>query len=252
VINGGAAFVGILVKTVVAFPPTSLGADTAVWGPFSGALDPITWKVTIKRVGDHKFQYTFEGQSKVDPSGGFVTVLAGTHTAAVDDHGDPIEGFGDGSFTLDWNARHKLPLANPDEVGTATYQYARLPGATGTIHAQFRQVKDRNAGGKLIDVDYAYEHRLGGSGTMEFSYDAAAQLGMAGGCATVRSRWEPTGAGLADAKLTSSGLAGPATASECWSATFTSTFFDRSWIPLLDYGAEATDCVYASAEFSKL
>jgi hypothetical protein len=252
VMNGGAAFVGLLVKTVVAFPPTTISGDTAVWGPFSGsAIEPIIWKVTVSRIGDHQFQYQFDGQSKLTPGSPFVTVLAGKHTAALDDQGDPIEGFGTGSFTLDWNQRQKLPLANPDEVGTANYSYARLPGATATIAAKFLQVKDRD-NGKLVDVDYAYAHHQGGSGTMDFSYDAAAQLGMADGRASVRSRWERTGAGRADAKLTSSALPAPATASECWSAIFGSTFFKRSWIPALDYGTEATDCVYTSAEFSQL
>src|SRR6185369_17043642 len=59
-LNGGAAFVGLLVKTVVSFPPTELGADKAVWGPFSDTLDPVTWKVTVTRVGDHKFSYQFD------------------------------------------------------------------------------------------------------------------------------------------------------------------------------------------------
>jgi hypothetical protein len=250
VLNGGAAFVGVLVKTVVSFPPTAIAGDVAVWGPFSGALDPISWKVTVTRVGDHKFQYVFEGQSKINP-GPFVTVLAGTHTAALDDQGDPIEGFGSGSFTLDWDQRQKLPAANPNEVGTATYNYARLPGADGTIDAKFHQIKDKD-NGKLVDVDYAYVHHAGGSGSMDFSYDAAAQLGMADGRATVRSRWQPNGAGRADAKLTSSTLGTPATASECWNNTFRSTAFARSWAPLLDYGTQATDCVYPTAEFSGL
>jgi hypothetical protein len=250
VINGGAVFVGGLVKTVIAFPPTTLAADEAVWGPFSGALDPITWRLTVKRVGDHKFQYQFDGQSKLNP-GPFITVLAGTHTAALDDQGDPIEGFGDGSFTLDWDARQMLPLANPNEVGKANYSYSRLPGQTATISAQFRRVKDKDKG-TLVDVDYVYSHHEGGSGTLDFAYDAAAQLGMADGRATVHSRWQANGAGRADAKLTSTSLPGPATASECWNTTFTSVFFAHSWAPALDYGVEATDCVYTGAEFSSL
>jgi len=251
IINGGAAFVGLLVRTVIAHPPTTISADQAVWGPFGGqGLDPIIWKVTVTRVGDHKYQYTFEGQSRINP-GPFVTVLAGTHTAALDDQGDPVEGFGSGSFTLDWDARQKLPLANPDEVGTATYSYARMPGETATLSAQFRQVKDKDKN-KLVDVDYAYTHHLGGSGTMDFSYDAAAQLGMADGKASVRSRWQPNGAGRSDAKLTSSSLPGPATASECWNGVFASQYFARSWAPILNYGTEATDCVYPTAEFSSL
>jgi hypothetical protein len=249
-INGGAAFVGLLVKTVIAFPPTTLSADEAVWGPFSGALDPVTWKLTVKRVGDHKFQYQFDGQSKLNP-GPFITVLAGTHTAAVDDQGDPIEGFGTGSFSLDWGNRQLLPAAKPDEVGKANYSYSRLPGQTATISAQFRKVKDRDKG-TLVDLDYEYTHHAGGSGSMDFAYDAAAQLNMADGRATVHSRWQANGAGRADAKLTSSALPTAATASECWNTTFSSLYFAHSWAPLLDYGVEATDCVYVGAEFSKL
>jgi hypothetical protein len=251
VMNGGALFVGALVKGVLQFPPTTLTADTAVWGPFAGQ-EKINWKVTIKRIGgDHKYEYKFEGQSQLDPAAGFVTVLSGTHTAAVDDLGDPIEGFGAGTFTLDWNARRKLPEPKADEVGTATYNYSRLPGATATVNASFKQIMDKEKN-KLVDVEYAYIHHLGGSGTMDFSYDAAAQLGMPDGRASVRSRWQANGAGRADATLSSSTLPMPATASECWNARFDSMYFKRSWAPLLDYGNEATDCVYTSAEFSKL
>jgi len=144
-----------------------------------------------------------------------------------------------------------LPLANPNEVGKANYSYSRIPGQTATISAQFRKVKDKDKG-TLVDLDYEYTHHEGGSGSMDFAYDAAAQLGMADGRATVHSRWQANGAGRADAKVTSSALPGGATASECWNTTFTSLYFAHSWQPALDYGVEATDCVYVGAEFSKL
>lgn len=251
VINGGALFVGALVRSVLHFPPTSLSADTAIWGPFPNADEKIIWKITIKKVGDNKFQYQFEGQSMLDPASPFQTVLAGTHNAAVDDQGDPIEGYGAGSFTLDWNARQKLPMPKTDEVGSVTYNYSRLPGATANVDASFKQVLDKDTK-KLIDVDYLYTHHLGGSGTLEFSYDVAAQMGMPDGHATVKSRWQPNGAGRADATLTSSTLMTPGTLSECWNGQANSTFMKRSWAPIFDYGTEATDCVYTSAEYSKL
>jgi hypothetical protein len=250
VINGGAFFVGALVKTIISLPPTSLKDDVAVWGPGSGALEANNWKLTVTRIADHQFQWALEGQSKLAPASPFVTVLAGTHTSAVDDKDDPLVGFGSGSFTIDWNARQKLPLPG-DDVGSATYSYARLPGATATVEAQFKQIKDRDHGGKLIDVDYKYEAHAGGSGAMDFAVDAAAQLGMADGHATVHSRWQATGAGRADATLSSSTLPGGATASECWNTSFQSMFFAHSWAPALDYGTEATDCVFTPAEYSK-
>jgi hypothetical protein len=238
------------VRTVVAFPPTSLSGDTAVWGPFSGDLDPIMWKVTVDRVGEHKFQYRFEGQPKANPAAPFVTVLAGTHTAALDGSGVPMEGFGVGSFTLDWDARATLPLPNPDEAGKAHYVYSRLPGDTTTVDAQFMQVRDKDTR-KLVDVDYGYTRAAVGGGTMDFTYTAAAQLGMPAGRWAVRSRWVAGGAGRSDARAREA-TADPVTVSECWNQSFLSTYFKVSAVAFIGYGDEASDCAFPTAEFSKL
>ena len=77
-VNGAGALVLGLVKFVVSHPPTTVTADSAVWGPWpGGALDPLVYKVTVKRVGDHKYDYTFDGRASRWPTS-FVTFLSGT------------------------------------------------------------------------------------------------------------------------------------------------------------------------------
>ncbi len=38
--------------------------DTATWGPYSDALDPVTWRFRITRVADAQYDYVLEGRPK--------------------------------------------------------------------------------------------------------------------------------------------------------------------------------------------
>ena len=249
VINGGALLVGGLVRTVIRFSPTSLSKDTAVWGPFTGDLEPVTWKLTVTRLAAHQFTWRFDGQPRGSATAPFVTVLSGTHTSAADAGGALLEGFGTGSFTLDWDARATLPMPKATEMGKAEYTYVHLPGAVTTVNARFRQVLDEPSG-KRVDVDYAYTHEPNGGGTMDFVNISAAQLGMPGGRWSAHSRWLTTGAGRTDARVAVDTLAGTLTINECWDTTFSSTFVARSWEPNAGYGTEASDCAFSPAEYS--
>lgn len=251
VVNGGAFAVGVLVKLVIAHPPTTLTADSAVWGPWTEALSPNTWKVTVTRVGDHKYQYKFEGKDKNQPDSAYVTILSGTHNASVDDSGRPIEGFGHGEFLLDWDAAQNLP-EHDNNVGKASYIYERMSlNDTIKINAQFRQVRDGKTG-NLVDSDYAFTRLPGTGGTMDFTHVESGTPTMPGGKWAVRSRWQSDGAGRADVKATGGNIVN-ATASECWNQSFASSYRRASWaIPQVIYGNEATDCVFTSAEYSGL
>jgi hypothetical protein len=255
VVNGGGALVLALVKAVVAHPPTSLGANSAVWGPWKGgALDPLSYKVTVTKVADHQFTYVFGARPKADDNAAFTTILSGNHTAAVDGAGDPVEGFGKGSFTLDWDARATLPAPDKD-VGKATYVYSRMsPTATVEVDAQFRQVKDDQRPGVRVDLDYLYRATPGAGGSMEFVHERPANLLDTGGRWAVKSRWSEAGAGRSDIKASGGALPAGTTvmASECWNTGFASAFLSASWAPAGGYGDEATDCVWRPADYSKL
>ncbi len=251
VVNGGAFFVGVLVREVVRHPPTTLTDTQATWGPWTEPLDPIAWKVTINKVGEHQFQYKFDGKPKNGPDSGFVTILAGAHTAAIDGSGQAIEGFGHGSFTLDWDARATLPLPNPKEVGTANYTYARMGGnETTEINAQFKQVLDDETK-QRVDVDYHFAQQPGADGMMDFVHSAPAGKDKPAGKWAVKSRWKNSGAGRSDIKAANADMPAAFNASECWNEGFASTFLQASWAPGFGYGSEATDCAFPAASYSK-
>ena len=49
-VNGGTAWVLNLIEEVTKHTPTSIEGDVAVWGPYTDALSPNTFKVTVTRV----------------------------------------------------------------------------------------------------------------------------------------------------------------------------------------------------------
>jgi hypothetical protein len=247
-VNAGAVAVGTLVKIITDNPATTMGKDSATWGPWQGPLDPVEWKVTITRVAPHQYQYAFEGRDKHDQTAAYVTVLSGTHSPGLDAKGDEMEGFGSGSFVLDWDARATLP--GPDgNVGTATYTYDHVgPAAVVNITAQFHQVKDNDHPGKLVDVSYAFVQNPGQDGSMDFQYSVPANATSAGGLAKVKSRWLWSGAGRSDASVTATDSALTYTVSECWDENYLSIYKS---VPLSssatdNYGNQ-TDCAFPTA-----
>ncbi len=251
-LNGVALAVGTLVRLVTDYPATSVTADSAVWGPWQGPLDPIEWMVTITRVAPHQYQYKFEGRDKHDAAA-FVTVLSGMHSPGLDVQGLEMEGFGTGSFTLDWNARATLP-APDNNVGTANYIYDHMgPATVVNIAAKFRQIKDDKQPGKLVDTDYAFVQNPGAEGSMDFIYNVPADATSAGGLAKVRSRWQWSGAGRSDVAVTATTTTLTYTLSECWDINYTSVYKS---VPLStsatdNYGSESI-CAFVPAEYSNL
>jgi hypothetical protein len=253
VVNGGALAVGVLVRLVTDYPATKVTVDTAVWGPWQGPLDPVEWMITITRVAPHQYQYKFEGRDKHDQTAAFVTVLSGVHTAAVDARGLEMEGFGAGSFTLDWNARATLP--GPDSnVGTANYTYEHMgPDQVVNISAKFRQVKDDEHPGKLIDADYAFVQNPGAQGSMDFVFRIPASGNSVAALAKVHSRWQWSGSGRSDVTATTLDNAQTYTLSECWDERYASTHksVPLSSNPADNYGSEAS-CAFPTVEYSSL
>jgi hypothetical protein len=253
VVNAGALAVGALVRLITDYPPTSVAADMAVWGPWQGPLDPIEWKVTVTRTAPHQYQYKFEGRDKHAQTAPFVTVLSGHHAPGLDAQGLELEGFGSGDFLLDWDARATLPGADRN-VGTAAYTYDHTgPGAVVHIAAQFKRVKDDNQPSKLVDVNYEFVQNPGADGSMDFAYDVPASLASAGGLAKVKSRWLWNGAGRSDASMVPTNLNLTYTVSECWDTSYLSVYKSTPLSTSADdnWGSES-DCAFKTALFSTL
>jgi hypothetical protein len=253
IFNGGAVMVGVLVKGVLSFPPTSIGANEAVWGPWTDALSPITWRVTVSRTGPNMYAYKFDGRDKLNESAPFITVLSGNHSPVLDANGHAIDGLGSGNFTLDNDARNMLPMPTTD-VGQAHYTYDHT-SATVVIDAQFVNVKDDNLPGQRVNLVYSYRATPGQGGTMQFVHSAPPSMAQTTGATwKVKSRWMETGQGRSDVIGEGGDVAAGTQLklSECWDQSFASTYQRIDGLPAFGWGVEATDCVFTSPEYSNL
>ncbi|PTL82557.1 hypothetical protein [Vitiosangium sp. GDMCC 1.1324] len=259
VVNGGTLAVLGLVDAVTKYPPTSVTNDTAVWGPHTEALARNTWKLTVKKTGDHTYSYALSAKAKDAADSAFVDIVTGTHTASLDAAGEPMKGFGQGEFKLDWDKAATLP-EHDNNVGSFSVKYSRLDDkSTATVDASFRQIKDDKDSSKRVDADYRYAATPGQGGQFDYKlnqdwYKPEGSSSAAPETLTIKSRWQETGAGRSDVKLAGGDLGTEeATASECWNASFASVYLRASYtFPQVRYGTENTDCAFTPAVYSSL
>ena len=145
VVNTATVAVLGLVKAVTDYPPTSVEADTAVWGPFTDPLSANTYRLTVVKQAPHVFAWKLDGKGKTADDSAFVTILSGVHTRALDDMGHVMPGFGSGNFVIDWDAADTLPQHDAN-VGQMAFTYSRQsPTATVTnnvdLHQHLRQLR---------------------------------------------------------------------------------------------------------------
>lgn len=192
-------------------------------------------------------RYSLEGKAKTAPDTAYVTLLSGTHVAATDSHGQPMKGFGNGSFLIDWDKAQTLP-EHGDDVGTALVSYSCMSStAQVTVDVKFTQVLDAVTR-ERIDATYGYVSTPGAGRFRFSSYQAP---GASVQRFSIESRWQNSGAGRADVIVTGGGLSQPATANECWDRAFRSQYRHTSYDQAHDYGSE-TVCVFTPAEYSPL
>jgi hypothetical protein len=266
IINGAVGAVLDLVKTVINYPATSVEGEVAVWGPHTDPLSANTWRLTVTRVAPHQFSWQFDGKGKTADDSAFVTILSGTHTQALDAAGHAMEGFGSGTFTLDWDAADTLPQHDTN-VGQAAFTYSRLdPAATTTVGVTFTNIVDNcdpvatdcKTHGQIYDALYAYSATPGNGGDLQFG--ATEDIDQVPGSLlketlSLHSRWQETGAGRSDIQLAGGDYGTTVnTSSECWDSNFASTYSITSYDPsdpAVDWGAESS-CAFAPAAFVSL
>ena len=142
-----------------------------MWGPYHDALSLNTWRLTVTRVQPHVFHWVFEGKDKSLGDDAFLTVISGTHTAAVDAMDDPIEGFGNGDFTIDWNKAAMLPAARRQRRRGGVHLLAPHDRrATVTIDVDFTGIQDETTK-EIFDAKYRYTSTPGQGGTLRYAED---------------------------------------------------------------------------------
>jgi len=216
--NGGSAWVLVLVHSIVQFPVTTVEGNKYTWGPWSDALDPAEYKLDVLEVGDGTYEYQLSGRSRTDKNAQFEVV--------IDGKADPRKGDlkGNGEFLLDFDAGRRVnPIDASDARGQVTVTYDLT---ARHLDLDIVSIDDQ---GQPVTADYAYNETADGGGDMLFNV-----TGNAGGTTksediTLRSRWQSTGAGRADARIIGGDLAAPgATASECWDLMFKRVYYADS------------------------
>ena len=235
--NGGSAWVLTLIHTIVQFPVTTVDGNKYTWGPWSDALDPAEYKLDVRDIGDGTYAYQLSGRSKLQAGSQFEVVVDGTS--------DPRAGElkGNGTFLLDFEAGRRVnPIDAGDARGSVTVKYDLT---AKHLDLGIDSIDDR---GQPVTADYAYTETVGGGGDMLFNVS-----GNAGGTAaneqiTLRSRWQATGAGRADARLAGGDLgAVGAIASECWDPTFRRVYYTDS-VSFAPTEGLAASCAFATQD----
>ena len=240
-LNGGTAWVLILIHAIVQQPVTSISGNVYTWGPGSQALDPADYKLDVTDNGDGTYDYVLSGKSK--------TIANAQFEAIIEGHADPRPGElqGNGDFSVDFDASKRVnPVDSGDAKGKVIVQYD-LAARHLDMHAEAP-----DANGQPASFDYAYNEMVTGGGDMVFNVTA-----NGGGTAlaenmVIRSRWLADGSGRGDARLAGGDLGtAQAIASECWSSLFRRTFYgdNVSWQPT--EGSESA-CAFATADLPAL
>lgn len=240
-LNGGTAWVLILIHAIVQYPVTSINGNVYTWGPWSDTLDPAEYKLEVTDNGDGTYEYQLSGRNK--------TVSGSTFEVVIDGHSDTTagEGLGNGDFKVDFDAGKRVnPVDSGDAKGNVVVQYDLAARHLDMI------AMAPDANGNPAMFEYAYNETLEGGGDMVFNVTADG-----GGTAlpeniVIRSRWQSDGAGRGDARLAGGDLGtAEAIASECWNTLFRRTFYtdNANFQPT---EGSVSDCAFGTADLPAL
>lgn len=218
----GSIWLGLnIIETIVQHPPTSVANNVAVWGPHTGALEPLTWRLVVSKTGPGRYGYVLSARKKADLNGSFLPILAGTSEKGLSQYFSGYKGV----YTANADNMNALdPTHNPDTGKMiATYD------TTGDRRKVEMAMEDYSeAGAPPADILYSYLERLDTSG--EFGFVARADMqkdGSAEELLVATSAWDATGAGRGDAVVTGGDIPSGVkiNITECWDQGFGRTFY---------------------------
>ena len=237
-LNGSAAAILILARTITEYPVTSIEGDTYVWGPWSDALKPGQYRMTVRQTSEGDFVWAIEGRDK-GSSDAFAAIVSGTAHP-----GQPHRG--SGSFTFDCDLSHAIdPYGGCDDGGqiSVTYDLEHAPATITVDDEKLAPMPDGTQG--LQTFHYAYAQASDGGGSLTFStYGDTDDLGAKWENTTYTSRWKASGAGRTDASVTGGDIGSiTVSAIECWSTSYLRTYYTDSagWLPT---EGSAAACVF--------
>jgi hypothetical protein len=221
-----------LVDTVRATPPSARNGDERVWGPFRHRADG-NWEVRLRMsrdfsAGEPSFRYVFEVHRVGLAAGPWELLLSGTFGLHR----------GHGEMILDLTQARKsgYPVAEFKDLQRLVLRYQRRRTPIELEMTVENVAESPNPGSS-----YRYLENADGSGELTFS---SRRQNLAVQAVEVRSRWNPTGAGRADARITEGTYAmGNSLLIDCWDADGRATYVLREYGTRREEGSAAS-CVF--------
>ncbi|MEQ1501965.1 MAG: hypothetical protein ABMB14_07025 [Myxococcota bacterium] len=240
--NAGIGAVLELVGAITAFDPTWTDDDAkALWGPW---LDDGTYgQLWVTETAEGGYEWAIELRPEASDEDAWVGVLGGS----VDPGATADESAG--RFAMDLTAIDAVGAGDDDTTGALGVEYTlRVDGAAATV--AFGDISEDGA--LPQDAAYRYDLTQGKGGYMDLAFeeDVSDPANGTFETAIVRSRWDGTGAGRADAYVTGGDL-GPLTYTEtdCWDVAHQTVFLENNF-ELVSAGDPAA-CAFADASFNE-
>jgi hypothetical protein len=222
IVNGGVGVTLLLLEAITDQQPTTLTADHATWGPYTGALSPTTWKFDVGKSGAIDYSYVLSGKPKDAADTAYQAVISGqAHVIS--------RVVGSGDFLFDFGALHALDSGQKAHGAIAVhYDNTASPRV---VEVAFKDFDDGNGNYTPNDALYKYAENGDHSGSFEFVTKADVDHDPLRVQETVgiKSVWLASGQGQSNAGATGGSLAADATLEECWSASFARTYFTDTW-----------------------
>jgi hypothetical protein len=232
VVNGGVGVTLLLLESIVDHEPTTLTATHATWGPYTGALDPNTWKFDVEKTGTIDYSYVLSAKPRNADDTAYKAIIAGkAHVIS--------RTVGSGDFLFDFTAL--ASLGGGKATGGIAVHYDNT-GSPRVVEVSFKDFSDGNGTYTPNDALYKYAENADKSGSFEFVTKADVDHDPLRVQETVaiKSVWLPTGQGQAHAGATGGSLSSDATLQECWDSSFARTYFTDSWNPAETEGDPAS------------
>jgi hypothetical protein len=233
------AIVGEIVA-VASLPPTTIDANHAVWGPGGSALDPVQWRLTVTLVGDEEYDYAVDGRAHLSQSeADWRSILTG--------HGFGMgsASYRSGSFVVDEDALRALDPTRTSSTGSVTITY---DARSYPLNAKADVVPNDGTG---RNYHVAVQHAQDGAGTMGLTAlsDMSTPPDGANESVSENSRWDTTGAGRADVRMTGGDFGSTVVlASQCWSDAFAQVYYTDN-VSYQPTTGSVSACAYAQASF---
>lgn len=251
VVRGGVNLVTAAVLgsawVIVHTQPTSVQDGEATWGPYTDALEPVTYRFRVTRLAQAEYDYVLEGRPKASRSDDdYLTVLHGHG------YGKRHAQHGEGDFTIDLGAARQLdPFAHQNDSGTVHVVHHLPRGmAAGGGAAPRRIVAEVTPDPAVNPESYTVTSDANLDGTGSLHVNARADVDDTKTTQlediVIDSRWSADGAGRADIVIAGGDVPaepGSVSAVECWGVDFRRSYYTDS-LDIEPSEGQASACVY--------